>query len=50
MVTAEKNRAVTFQANKELVSEAMTVLNKKKFNLIICFKIIPTKCRCHKRG
>lgn len=49
MTTVKKNRAVTFQANKELVSEAMTVLNKK-FNLIICFKIIPTKCRCHKRG
>ncbi|HEM9247547.1 TPA: hypothetical protein U3J14_001626 [Streptococcus agalactiae] len=33
MVTAEKNRAVTFQANKELVSEAMTVLNKKNLTL-----------------
>lgn len=29
MTTVKKNRAVTFQANKELVSEAMTVLNKK---------------------
>ncbi|MGV3300608.1 hypothetical protein ACMG7A_07755, partial [Streptococcus agalactiae] len=28
-----KNRAVTFQANKELVSEAMTVLNKKNLTL-----------------
>ncbi|HGK7850962.1 TPA: hypothetical protein ACJ68A_001348, partial [Streptococcus pyogenes] len=27
------NRAVTFQANKELVSEAMTVLNKKNLTL-----------------
>ncbi|HGA4215608.1 TPA: hypothetical protein ACG1ZR_001641 [Streptococcus agalactiae] len=33
MVIAEKNRAVTFQANKELVSEAMTVLNKKNLTL-----------------
>ncbi|VTY14080.1 Uncharacterised protein [Streptococcus agalactiae] len=33
MVTVEKNRAVTFQANKELVSEAMTVLNKKNLTL-----------------
>ncbi|HEO3792049.1 TPA: hypothetical protein VAW06_001734 [Streptococcus agalactiae] len=33
MITAEKNRAVTFQANKELVSEAMTVLNKKNLTL-----------------
>ncbi|HFZ9538780.1 type II toxin-antitoxin system RelB/ParD family antitoxin [Streptococcus agalactiae] len=33
MVTSEKNRAVTFQANKELVSEAMTVLNKKNLTL-----------------
>lgn len=33
MVTAEKNRAVTFQANKELVSKAMTVLNKKNLTL-----------------
>ncbi|CAM2923196.1 XRE family transcriptional regulator [Streptococcus agalactiae LMG 14747] len=33
MVTAEKKRAVTFQANKELVSEAMTVLNKKNLTL-----------------
>ncbi|HGC9775165.1 TPA: hypothetical protein ACG6LL_001644 [Streptococcus agalactiae] len=33
MFTAEKNRAVTFQANKELVSEAMTVLNKKNLTL-----------------
>ncbi|HFE9157984.1 TPA: hypothetical protein ACGAW8_001374 [Streptococcus agalactiae] len=33
MVTAKKNRAVTFQANKELVSEAMTVLNKKNLTL-----------------
>ncbi|HEO0063592.1 TPA: hypothetical protein U9A40_001606 [Streptococcus agalactiae] len=33
MVTTEKNRAVTFQANKELVSEAMTVLNKKNLTL-----------------
>ncbi|HFH7854860.1 TPA: hypothetical protein ACGM6N_001612 [Streptococcus agalactiae] len=33
MVAAEKNRAVTFQANKELVSEAMTVLNKKNLTL-----------------
>ncbi|HEM9251929.1 TPA: hypothetical protein U3J50_001981 [Streptococcus agalactiae] len=33
MVTAEKNRAVTFQANKKLVSEAMTVLNKKNLTL-----------------
>lgn len=33
MVTAEKNSAVTFQANKELVSEAMTVLNKKNLTL-----------------
>ncbi|HGC8972842.1 TPA: hypothetical protein ACG5K9_001305 [Streptococcus agalactiae] len=33
MVTAEKNRAVTFQANKELISEAMTVLNKKNLTL-----------------
>ncbi len=33
MVTAEKNRAVTFQANKELVSEAITVLNKKNLTL-----------------
>ncbi|HHJ8804479.1 TPA: hypothetical protein ACQNSN_000682, partial [Streptococcus pyogenes] len=29
----KKNRAVTFQANKELVSEAMTVLNKKNLTL-----------------
>lgn len=29
MVVAEKNRAVTFQANKELVSEAKEILNKK---------------------
>lgn len=33
MVAAKKNRAVTFQANKELVSEAMTVLNKKNLTL-----------------
>lgn len=33
MVTVEKNRAVTFQANKELVSEAMAVLNKKNLTL-----------------
>ena len=33
MATLEKNRAVTFQANKELVSEAMTVLNKKNLTL-----------------
>ncbi|EIQ82053.1 UNVERIFIED_CONTAM: hypothetical protein KB570_01035 [Streptococcus canis] len=33
MVEVEKNRAVTFQANKELVSEAMTVLNKKNLTL-----------------
>ncbi|WP_332058096.1 hypothetical protein [Streptococcus canis] len=33
MVTVEKNRADTFQANKELVSEAMTVLNKKNLTL-----------------
>ncbi|HER5546065.1 hypothetical protein [Streptococcus pyogenes] len=33
MTTVKKNRAVTFQANKELVSEAMTVLNKKNLTL-----------------
>ncbi|MDV5977830.1 UNVERIFIED_CONTAM: hypothetical protein KB581_05695 [Streptococcus canis] len=33
MVEVEKNRAVTFQANKELVSEAMTILNKKNLTL-----------------
>lgn len=32
-MTTVKNRAVTFQANKELVSEAMTVLNKKNLTL-----------------
>lgn len=33
MVVTEKNRAVTFQANKELVSEAKEVLNKKNLTL-----------------
>ncbi len=33
MVTVEKNRAVTFQANKELVSEAMAILNEKNLTL-----------------
>lgn len=33
MTTVKKDRTVTFQANKELVSEAMTVLNKKNLTL-----------------
>ena len=33
MVVAEKNRAVTFQANKDLVSEAKEVLNKNNLTL-----------------
>ncbi|HEM3628641.1 TPA: hypothetical protein U1C40_002021 [Streptococcus suis] len=33
MVTINKNRAVTFQANKELVSEAMAILNEKNLTL-----------------
>lgn len=33
MTTLEKNRAVTFQANKELISEARAILSEKNLTL-----------------
>lgn len=39
MAIAEKNRSVTFQANKELVSEAMEVLNRKNLTLSYALRL-----------